>query len=126
MNLLIDNAIAPSVAERLRKVGHDAVHVRDYQMQAASDEEILQLAEREDRVIVSADTDFGTLLALRSRSKPSFILLRRQRDTTPAKTAAVLVDVLPSIEKDLISGSVVVITDNRLRIRNLPVRTNDK
>ena len=125
MKLLVDNALAALVAVRLREAGHDAVHVRDRNMQAATDEEILALAEREERVIVSADTDFGTLLALRSKRNPSFVLLRRQRDTSPEKTATLLVRVLPTIESDLESGSVVVITDKRMRIRALPVKEDE-
>ena len=121
MKLLIDNALAPSVADRLRREGYDAVHVRDRNKQAASDVEILQLAESEGRVIVSADTDFGTLLALRSQRRPSFVLLRRQKDTSPSKTADLLINTLPRIRSDLESGAVVVISDERLRIRALPV-----
>lgn len=41
LRFLIDNALSPLVAEELRAAGHDAVHVRDYRLQAASDEEIL-------------------------------------------------------------------------------------
>ncbi len=51
------------MAQGLRQAGHDAVHVRDYQMQATSDEEIFNIAVSEQRVLVSSDTDFGTLLA---------------------------------------------------------------
>lgn len=60
----MDNALSPIIAERLRKSGgHDAVHVRDYAMQAAADDEIFERGKRENRIVVSADTVFGTLLA---------------------------------------------------------------
>lgn len=73
MRFLIDNALPPQLAWLLTAEGHDAVHVGEYGLHDASDAKILARALAEARIVVSADTDFGTLLALQEASAPSFI-----------------------------------------------------
>ncbi len=121
MRFLVDNALSPVLAEGLRNNGFDAVHVRDYNLQAAADSVIFDRAISEERVIVSADTDFGELLALRRVAKPSVILFRRNQDRHPARQLLLLLANLPAVEGFLRDGCILIFDDARMRVRMLPI-----
>ena len=121
MNFLIDNPLSPRVAIGLRAAGHDAVHVLDYGMHAATDEAIFGRAALESRVVVSADTDFGTLLALREVTSPSVILFRTASLRRADDQVALILAALPSTEAALRRGAIVVLERHRLRLRDLPI-----
>lgn len=119
MRFLIDNALSPYLARELCHGGHDAVHVRELGMAAATDEAIFNLAFQEDRIILSADTDFGMILAHRNTAKPAVVIFR-QADKRPSTILTIFLANLPSIAESLQEGAVVVFQDRRIRVRKLP------
>ena len=120
MRLLLDNNLSPRLLPTLRSAGHDVAHVRDLNLAAAADNEVLQRARDEQRILISADTDFGTLLARTGDTQPSIVLLRRADGRRSAQIAGLLIANLPQVEEDLVAGAVVVIRDDNVRVRRLP------
>ena len=113
--------LAPLVATGLAQAGYDAIHVRDYGLQSALDEDIFTRAAEEDRILISGDTDFATMLALRKEKRPSVILFRKQTQRRPEEQLSLLLLNLPALRKDLESGAIVVFDQDRIRVRSLPV-----
>ncbi|MCP4358512.1 MAG: hypothetical protein GY796_10895 [Chloroflexi bacterium] len=64
MKLLLDQGLPRTSAARLRALGLDAVHTGEIDLATAEDVEILERAQRENRIVITLDSDFHTLLAL--------------------------------------------------------------
>jgi predicted nuclease of predicted toxin-antitoxin system len=121
VKFLIDNNLSPLLADALKAAGHDAVHLRDLGMQAATDHAVLEHARADERILVSADTDFGGLLARSGTSTPSVILIRRLAGRRAAEQAAIILANLDQVAEDLTAGAIVVLHEDSLRVRRLPM-----
>lgn len=121
MRLLLDANLSPEVTRLLREAEHDAIHVAEIGLLSAPDPEIMEAAAREDRILLTADADFGALLALGFRAKPSVVLLRSADHLRPAGQAELLIANLSPISDDLEEGAIASLTRDRLRVRALPI-----
>jgi predicted nuclease of predicted toxin-antitoxin system len=121
MRFLVDNALSPALAALLAEAGHDAVHVRSLGMQHTQDIEIFERAAADDRIVVSSDTDFGTLLAARTAAKPSVVQFRGPGSRRPEALARALLSNLSQFAEALESGSIVTLEPSRVRVRALPI-----
>jgi predicted nuclease of predicted toxin-antitoxin system len=122
MRFLVDANMSPRVARILTDGGHDAVAVRDLGLHHAPDDQILEHALTDDRVIISHDTDFGTLLAVSGQSKPSFILVRSADPLTAEQLGRLLLDNLNVMTNDLTTGAIITLARGHLRSRRQPLR----
>jgi predicted nuclease of predicted toxin-antitoxin system len=68
--------LSPRLCDFLTLDGDIAEHVRDAVGSGAADAHVLETAVERGAVIVTADTDFGTLLARSGRCRPSVLLGR--------------------------------------------------
>ena len=121
MRLLIDNPLPPSLARILGDAGHDVLHVGELGLHAADDETILALALEQRRVVVTADADFGALLALGGAAGPSVVFIRGVTPRAPMRLAPILISALATATDALLRGAIVVVDDARMRVRTLPI-----
>ena len=120
MKLLLDMGISPRTAGFLRGHGFDAVHLGEQGLYRMSDAEIMRKAADEGRVLVTFDLDFPRLLALMRASQPSTIVFRIEAFTTDQLNDQ-LIGVMKDLAAQLDAGAIVVVENDRVRIRTLPI-----
>jgi predicted nuclease of predicted toxin-antitoxin system len=113
---LVDECVPRAVFNAVRALGHDAVLVSET-MQGASDEDVLEFAQRQNRIMLTEDRRFGLLAINGGRPSCGVVILTLDK-LSPAERAKRVSDVLPSLLGDT-QGSVVVISPTRVRRRPL-------
>jgi predicted nuclease of predicted toxin-antitoxin system len=119
MRFLVDNNVADSLAQGLRKAGHDVLHVWEVALGAADDATLLAFARDEQRTIVSADADFSYILAQTGLDSPSVVLFQRECGRRPAEQLRLLLANLDQLGDAIEDGSIVVLANRLVRIRKL-------
>ncbi len=113
--LVNENFPAPSVA-LLRAAGHDVLFVAESHA-GVDDTEVLALARKEGRWLVTFDRDYGELLYARNYAPPPAVILLRVSSYRPEEPAVWLEQLL--LEQESLRGKFTVFTGKTLRSRPL-------
>jgi len=126
MRLLLDQGLPRSTVLLLHENGIDALHVGEIGLASASDAKILEFGLQEHRVVVTLDADFHALLALSGAKEPSVIRIRIE-GLRAEDHAHLVAQVLSACNADLVRGAMVTVTEQGIRVRQLPLlRRNQK
>ncbi len=117
MNFLADESCAGPVIRALREAGHDVVAIAEV-AKGTADEQVMERALKERRVVLTEDRDFGELLYARGRSSAGVIFVKFHSRARPAKPAAV-VEAVAKLGARL-EGGFAVVEPGRVRIARRP------
>ncbi len=112
--------ITPLLSAVLRDLGHDAIHATDVGAAHAADSTLLLRARTESRVVITADLDFGRLMAKVPEKSPGIILLRGG-SYSDKEMIEMVRRVLRVVEHELLAESLIVVDRHRIRRRRLPI-----
>jgi predicted nuclease of predicted toxin-antitoxin system len=76
MKILVDMNLSPAWVNFLAEAGYEATHWYKIGLGNASDSELMAWAIKNDYVVLTADLDFGAILAVSKRVGPSVVQLR--------------------------------------------------
>ena len=116
MKFLLDRCAGRRLAEWLQQNGHDVLECRTLG-DDPGDEAILQLAADQDRILVTIDTDFGSLVFVAQAPHCGVV---RLPDVPFHRRIQLMEQVLQRHEKDLEQKAIVTVRGGRIRISKPP------
>jgi predicted nuclease of predicted toxin-antitoxin system len=123
MRFLIDESADARLATHLHALGHDATLVAVSHRPGLPDPDVLAIAHREQRILITDDRDFGELVFRQRQPHAGVIYLRLSTTLLPMRIARL--DYVLSHHGDQLDQFLVV-TDQRVRVRPGPPGIQDE
>lgn len=116
MRFLIDENIFPKITSYLRSLGHDVKSLHEEGFFRITDDEIIQMAKNEDRIIITFDKHFGNILKYPPSTTAGIIHIRIH--------PPLLDDILPAMDSlfkrynfSSFHGKLIVLSKSGYRVR---------
>ena len=117
MKFLLDQDVYASTGHFLHDLGHDVIPVAQIGLAQAGDEELLRIAQEQNRIFVTRDRDFGNLVFVKALG--AGVLYLRMRPSTQDAVHSELERVLAAYTERELAESFIVIEPGGYRIRRL-------
>ena len=116
IKFLLDANLSPATAKFLEKLGFDSRSITNERLGYLLDEDIVKIAKKEKRVIVTFDLDFGEIYHAREEGKIGVIVLRL-KNQTPESVNSVLKNFIQNSQGRLEKNqkSLIVIKEKSIR-----------
>jgi predicted nuclease of predicted toxin-antitoxin system len=121
MKILVDMNLSPSWVSYLDEAGFDAVHWSTVGPMTAADSELMKWASDRGYVVLTADLDFGAILAATQSTRPSVVQVR-SNNLTPRAIGVAVTAAIRQTQPELLNGALVSVDAARARLRILPLR----
>lgn len=117
IRLKLDENFSPSLTEVFQAAGFDTHSVLDESLSGAADETIYETCLRENRCLVTFDTDFCNILNYPADETQGIIVVRPNRPITLASIRLIAAQIVELLQGRNPEGCLWVLEPDRLRIR---------
>lgn len=121
MKVLVDMNLSPGWVDVLADAGFEAVHWSKIGPASATDAELMTWARENGHVVLTADLDFGAILAATKGSGPSVVQVRSDI-LAPRVIGGAVALALRQARRELTDGALVSVDAARARLRILPLK----
>ncbi len=112
MKLLADENISRYLVNLFRSNGYDVFWIREFK-RGISDLEVIELARKMERIILTSDKDFGCLVLKEHHDCRGVVLLRLEDEKSSGNS---VVNCFNKYQ-DKLEGHFTIITDRKIRFR---------
>jgi predicted nuclease of predicted toxin-antitoxin system len=114
MKLLLDSCMSHKAKDLLVEAGHDVAWIGDLPSDPG-DQEILERANKEKRILITLDKDFGELAVAQGRPHHGMVRLVNFK---ALRQGQVCLQILKDYSKDLENLAILTVEPGRVRLRS--------
>ncbi len=115
MKFKTDENLPEEIARILRQEHYDSLSVREQKLSGEDDKNIAEICLKEDRVLITLDTDFSDIRTYPPQNYPGIIVLRLQ---TQGKLHVInsFQRIVPLLKQEPLARHLWIVDEHRIRI----------